>query len=131
MGIAIKAKNMIKTKFKILFKHKPLFSCLHWVLCQYILIRHGILALYLDFIQTKPVAEKSAIELIPNEISQIIRFEDMTIAGKLMTMGILPHAEIELVRRNALGRTLIFRINSRFKIALRRDEARHIIIKGA
>lgn len=95
------------------------------------MIRHGILALYLNFTQTNRVADKSAIDLIPNEISQIIRFDDMTIAGKLMTMGILPHADIEMVRRNALGRTLIFRINSRFKIALRREEARNIIIKGA
>lgn len=46
-----------------------------------------------------------------------------------MSMGILPEAEIELVRRNALGHTLIFRINSRFKIALRRDEAKNIIIR--
>ncbi len=77
------------------------------------------------------VADKTAIDLIPNEISQIIRFEDLVIAGKLMTMGILPNAEIEMVRRNALGHTLIFRINSRFKIALRRDEARTIIIQSA
>jgi Fe2+ transport system protein FeoA len=77
------------------------------------------------------VADKTAIDLIPNEISQIIRFEDMVIAGKLMTMGILPHAQIEMVRRNALGHTLIFRINSRFKIALRRAEAKTIIIQGA
>ena len=55
--------------------------------------------------------------------------DDLVIAGKLMSMGILPEAEIELVRRNALGHTLIFRINSRFKIALRRDEAKNIIIR--
>jgi Fe2+ transport system protein FeoA len=55
----------------------------------------------------------------------------MVIAGKLMTMGILPHAQIEMVRRNALGHTLIFRINSRFKIALRKAEAKTIIIQGA
>jgi len=54
----------------------------------------------------------------------------MVIAGKLMSMGILPHAQIEMVRRNALGQTLIFRINSRFKIALRKDEARTIIVDG-
>ena len=87
--------------------------------------------LYLDFIQIITVADKTAIDLIPNEISQILRFDDMIIAGKLMTMGILPHAQIEMVRRNALGHTLIFRINSRFKIALRREEAKTIIIKGA
>lgn len=74
---------------------------------------------------------KNASELHPNEISRIIRFEDMIIAGKLMSMGILPHAEIEMVRRNALGHTLIYRINSRFKIALRKDEAQTIIIEGA
>ncbi len=77
------------------------------------------------------MADKTATDLIPNEISQILRFDDMIIAGKLMAMGIMPLAEIELVRRNALGQTLIFRINSRFKIALRKDEARNIIIKGA
>ena len=73
---------------------------------------------------------KGAHELHPNETSRIIRFEDMVIAGKLMSMGILPHAQIEMIRRNALGHTLIFRINSRFKIALRRDEAQTIIVDG-
>ena len=55
----------------------------------------------------------------------------MIIAGKLMAMGILPHAQIEMVRRNALGQTLIYRINSRFKIALRKDEAQTIIIQSS
>ena len=73
---------------------------------------------------------KGAHELHPNETSRIIRFEDLIIAGKLMSMGILPHAQIEMVRRNALGNTLIFRINSRFKIALRKDEAQTIIVDG-
>ncbi len=76
------------------------------------------------------LSSKNASELLPNETSRIVRFEDMVIAGKLMSMGILPHAQIEMVRRNALGQTLIFRINSRFKIALRRDEAETIIIEG-
>lgn len=71
---------------------------------------------------------KKASDLLPNQSAQILRFEDMIIAGKLMSMGILPEARIEMVRRNALGHTLIFRINSRFKIALRRDEAMTIII---
>jgi Fe2+ transport system protein FeoA len=66
----------------------------------------------------------------PAEASHILRFEDMIIAGKLMDMGILPQAQIELVRRNALGHTLIFRINNRFKVALRRDEAKTIIVDG-
>lgn len=76
------------------------------------------------------LSSKNAADLHPNETSHIVRFEDMIIAGKLMSMGILPHAQIEMVRRNALGQTLIFRINSRFKIALRRDEAQTIIIQG-
>jgi len=46
-----------------------------------------------------------------------------------MAMGILPQAKIELVSRNALGHTLVYRINSRFKIALRRDEAMSIIVE--
>lgn len=71
---------------------------------------------------------KCAHELLPNQSARILRFEDLIIAGKLMSMGILPQANIELVRRNALGHTLIFRINSRFKIALRRDEAQTIIV---
>lgn len=73
---------------------------------------------------------RQASALLPNESSRIIRFEDMVIAGKLMSMGILPNAQIEMVRRNALGHTLIFRINNRFKIALRRDEAQTIIVEG-
>ena len=46
-----------------------------------------------------------------------------------MSMGILPQAQMEMVRRNALGYTLVYRINSRFKIALRRDEASTIIVE--
>ena len=48
-----------------------------------------------------------------------------------MAMGILPQAQIELVRRNALGQTFVYRINSRFKIALRRDEAVTIMVEMA
>ena len=71
---------------------------------------------------------RNASELHPNEGSHILDFADVIIAGKLMAMGIMPNATIEMVRRNALGRTLIFRINNRFKIALRRDEAETIVI---
>ena len=72
---------------------------------------------------------KPAIEMVSKESSHIVRFEDNLIAGKLMAMGILPHAQIELIRRNALGNTFVYRINSRFKIALRRDEAITIIVQ--
>lgn len=91
----------------------------------------AILAGYLDFLQIMPNQGRPANALSPNESSRILRFEDMIIAGKLMAMGILPNAQIQLVRRNALGHTLIFRINNRFKIALRRDEAQTIIVEGA
>ncbi|HJW31216.1 MAG TPA: FeoA family protein [Saprospiraceae bacterium] len=77
-----------------------------------------------------PFSGRQATAMHAKESSKIIRFEDMVIAGKLMSMGILPNAQIEMVRRNALGRTLIFRINNRFKIALRRDEAQTIIVEG-
>ncbi|MEO5906957.1 MAG: FeoA family protein [Saprospiraceae bacterium] len=72
---------------------------------------------------------RPAHELSSNESGRILRFEDSIIAGKLMSMGILPQAQIELVRRNALGNTFVYRINSRFKIALRRDEAMTIIVE--
>jgi Fe2+ transport system protein FeoA len=74
------------------------------------------------------LSAKPAHKLESKESARIIRFEDSIIAGKLMSMGILPQAQIELVRRNALGKTLVYRINSRFKIALRQDEARTIIV---
>jgi Fe2+ transport system protein FeoA len=91
--------------------------------------RVTIFALYLDFIQIM-ISGRPATEMQPNEGGRIIRFEDMVIAGKLMSMGIMPHAQIEMIRRNALGHTLIFRINNRFKIALRRDEAKTIMVDG-
>jgi len=91
----------------------------------------AILAAYLDFLQIMPNQGRPANALIPNESSRILRFEDMIIAGKLMAMGILPNAQIQMVRRNALGHTLIFRINNRFKIALRRDQTQTIIVQGA
>jgi Fe2+ transport system protein FeoA len=95
-----------------------------------ITLRRVILAADPDFIPGMNLSARKASDLLPNETSHILRFEDMIIAGKLMAMGILPQARIEMVRRNALGQTLIFRINSRFKIALRKDEAMTIIISG-
>ena len=68
--------------------------------------------------------------MIAHEPARIVRFEDNIIAGKLMSMGILPQAKIELIRRNALGHTFVYRINSRFKIALRRDEAITILVEN-
>jgi Fe2+ transport system protein FeoA len=91
-------------------------------------LRRLILAADPDFIPGMNISARKASDLLPNQSALILRFEDMIIAGKLMAMGILPQARIELVRRNALGQTLIFRINSRFKIALRKDEAMTIII---
>lgn len=73
---------------------------------------------------------KGAHELRQKESALILRFEDIRIAGKLMAMGIMPQARIEMVRRNALGQTLVFRINNRFKIALRKDEAQTILVAG-
>lgn len=90
---------------------------------------HIIFAPYLDFLQIVPFHSKPAHELASKESSRILRFEDSVIAGKLMAMGILPQAQIELVSRNAMGNTFIYRINSRFKIALRKDEARTIIVE--
>lgn len=77
------------------------------------------------------MAQKPATEMTSRESSHIVRFEDSIIAGKLMAMGILPQAQVELVRRNALGHTFVYRINNRFKIALRRDEAITIIVETA
>lgn len=90
-------------------------------------MRHVIFALYLDLIQ-KEVPVKPAVEMSAREISRIVRFDDTFIAGKLMSMGILPQAQMELVRRNALGHTYVFRINNRFKIALRKEEAITIMV---
>lgn len=66
----------------------------------------------------------------PGQTGTIVRFSDMVVAGKMMAMGILPEARIDLIRRNALGYTLIFRVNARFKIALRKDEAETILVNG-
>lgn len=74
------------------------------------------------------VGEKPADQMRPGESGTLARFDDMVIAGKLMAMGVLPQARLELVSRNALGYTLIYRVNGRFKIALRKDEARTLLI---
>lgn len=94
-----------------------------------ITLRGLIFAPQQDFIPEMNISARKATELLPNESAHILQFEDLIIAGKLMSMGILPHAHIEMVRRNALGQTLIFRINRRFKIALRKDEALTIVIQ--
>jgi Fe2+ transport system protein FeoA len=71
---------------------------------------------------------RAATDLAPHEVAVISGFADMVVAGRLMAMGVMPHSQIELIRRNALGYTLIFRVGSRFKIALRRDEAQTIYV---
>ena len=103
---------------------------IHCLSGKSIKLKRLILAADPDFIPGMNLTARKASDLLPSETGHILRFEDMIIAGKLMSMGILPQARIEMVRRNALGQTLIFRINSRFKIALRKDEAMTIIIDG-
>jgi Fe2+ transport system protein FeoA len=87
----------------------------YWCRDKSITRSRAILAFYQDFRREMSLSHRNASELHPNESGRIIRFEDLIIAGKLMAMGILPHAQIEMVRRNALGQTLIYRINSRLK----------------
>ena len=57
----------------------------------------------------------------------VCRFEDQQLGGKLMAMGMLPGASIELVRTAIEGKTLYIKFNG-YCMAIRRSEAMGILL---
>lgn len=63
------------------------------------------------------------------ESGTIAAFTDPRLAGKLISMGIRPGAEVKLVRRGALGRCCYIKVQ-RYQFALRTCEADCICLRS-
>jgi len=66
-------------------------------------------------------------ELKVGEKKSVCQFEDEQLGGKLMAMGMLPGASIELVRTAIAGKTLYIKFNG-YCMAIRRSEAMSILL---
>ncbi len=66
-------------------------------------------------------------ELKVGQTKSLCQFEDAQLGGKLMAMGMLPGANIELVRRAIAGNTLYIKFNG-YCLAIRRSEAMSILL---
>jgi len=58
---------------------------------------------------------------------KIARFKDELIAGKLMTMGVLPGSFVKVIRKAPFKGGLYLKIDG-YNIALREEEAANIIL---
>jgi len=72
---------------------------------------------------------KALSEIPINSVKQIHSFTCQIIARKLITMGVVPGKEIEIIRKTGFGKTFLVRVeDSHF--ALRQNEAANILIKN-
>lgn len=68
----------------------------------------------------------SALELGTRRV--IAEYTDPFIAGKLISMGILPGSEVEIVRRSLFGNSIYAKIEYSL-VALRKEEAACIVLR--
>lgn len=71
---------------------------------------------------------RTLLSLSSGEKAVISHIADTVVAGRLMSMGVIPGAVVQLVRKSLSGSTAIYRIRQ-MQLALRSDEAGHIILK--
>lgn len=69
-----------------------------------------------------------ATEIELNQKVRILEIQNNTIAKKLYTMGMLPNSTIQIIRKTHNNSTFFISINSKQNIAIRRNEAEHIIV---
>ncbi|MCH2083064.1 MAG: ferrous iron transport protein A [Saprospiraceae bacterium] len=61
-------------------------------------------------------------------IGIIAEYTDPYVGGKLVSMGILPGSEVEIVRRSLFGSSIYARIDDSL-VALRKEEAACIVLR--
>lgn len=66
--------------------------------------------------------------LSPGETAIVKDIQHEQMASRLISMGLIPGVEIQLVRKSFSGATAIFRIREML-LALRKTEAQQIILK--
>lgn len=73
-------------------------------------------------------SEKSVLDLKKGEWAFIKSLDELDMTCRLMTMGILPKAKVQLVRVAPFGGALYLKINEH-SVAVRHEEAKHIILE--
>ena len=76
--------------------------------------------------QQEPGAFRAS-ELRTHQRGMVCGFADECFAQRFMCMGVVPGAEVELVRKAAFGESCYFKVDGR-KIAVRRDEAACLLL---
>jgi len=71
---------------------------------------------------------RTLAQLARQESAIIIGFTDDVIAMKLISMGVLPQAQVVLVRKAPFGKTFYIKVQDRQVMAIRKEEAKHIQI---
>ena len=71
---------------------------------------------------------KTICNLKEGEKGVIVSYNNDKIAGKLLSMGVLPGKTLRLIRRSLFGGGLYLKMEDHI-IALRKDEANHIFIE--
>jgi len=70
---------------------------------------------------------KNLTEIAINSIATIKSFNDKTVAKKLITMGVIPGREIEVLRKAPFNGAFYIRVSDLF-FAIRKEEAKFIIL---
>ena len=71
--------------------------------------------------------EKTVLDLTLGEEAVIKGFKEDSVACKLLTIGIVPHTKISLVRRGPFGGAVCLKLGHTF-VAVRNAEAEAILI---
>lgn len=80
-------------------------------------------------VATTTTFEKRWTGQAAGQIGTIVQFTDERLASKLLSMGILPGSQLELVRRAPLGGGWYVKVENRQYVALRKQELACIVMK--
>lgn len=72
--------------------------------------------------------KKSVLDLKTGETGIVKSFDNLDLASKLMTLGILPESRITVVRKSPFGDALYLQLDGQ-KIAIRNSEGSTIILE--
>ncbi len=68
-----------------------------------------------------------ATELIPGEKAMIVRYSDEKVAGKLISMGMMPGSQFIIIRKAPFGGGYYVMIDG-VNLALRENEVKSIVV---
>jgi ferrous iron transport protein A len=71
---------------------------------------------------------KTLLQLKPGEVAIVKHFADLEATCKLLTLGIVPNAKIEVVRKSPFGGAIYVKLENNF-VAMRESEAASVEIE--